>query len=165
MEEYWDLFDSSRQPLHRTIRRGDSIPEGEYHIVVQIWTINDKGQILMTKRHPTKPYGSTWECTGGSVLADETSLEAARREYSEEIGITLNQDSFHLLTSRTGNRCFYDIYYVRKNLNLSELKLQEEEVTDACWYSMDEYLELCSKEMVVFSARNLAQLLQEYHID
>ena len=71
------------------------------------------------------------------MLADETSLEAARREYSEEIGITLNQDSFHFLTSRMGNRCFYDIYYVRKNLNLSELKLQEEEVTDACWYSMD----------------------------
>ena len=52
--EKWDLFDEKRQPLNRTHTRGNEMVIGEYHIVVEIWTVNTDKEILLTLRHPDK---------------------------------------------------------------------------------------------------------------
>lgn len=88
MQEYWDLYDENRRPLGETHLRGLALPKGTYHIVVEVWTVNSKGEILLTLRDPKKEtYPDKWECTGGSILAGETSKTGAVRELFEEIGI------------------------------------------------------------------------------
>lgn len=51
----------------------------------------DTGRVLMLQRHldDADPAGGRWEFPGGRLEPGETALEAARREWQEETGLTL----------------------------------------------------------------------------
>ncbi len=55
--ENWDLYTKERKKTDLVHTRGNKIPDNYYHIVVEIWTIIDKNKILLTQRHPNKPFG------------------------------------------------------------------------------------------------------------
>lgn len=55
--EMWDCYTWDRQKLDHQHPRGVPLAQGEYHLVVEIWTVNRRGEILLTQRHPDKPYG------------------------------------------------------------------------------------------------------------
>ena len=91
-------------------------------------------EILVTLRHPAKEtYANCWENTGGSVLAGETSRQGAVRELKEETGIGVSEEELMLLGSVRGISAFYDFYVVRKDVELSDIVLQENETADARW--------------------------------
>ena len=85
--EYWDLYDKERNKLNKIVKRGDKLQDDEYHIVINAWIRNSKNEFLITQRAANKKYAFMWECTGGSALKGETSLDAAVREVKEEFGI------------------------------------------------------------------------------
>ena len=89
MAEYWDIYDADRQKKRGTHLRGKPLADGDYHLVVNIWVYNSRGQVLLTQRHPGIPFGLKWACTGGSAIAGEDTLTAAVRETREEIGLTV----------------------------------------------------------------------------
>lgn len=80
MDELWDVYDENRILTGDTVKRS-SHPRNkdEYHLVVHIWIKNKSGEWLISKRAPNKFYPLLWECTGGSALAGESSLDAALR--------------------------------------------------------------------------------------
>lgn len=64
MTEYFDLYTADRRKLGRKIQRGAPIPHGEYHIVVQIMSVNSLGEILLPsvfRRKPAAAGGSAAE--------------------------------------------------------------------------------------------------------
>ena len=73
MEEYWDLYDKDRNKLNKVAKRGDTLANGEYHLVVNAWIKNKKNQFLITQRSANKKFAYMWETTGGSALQGETS--------------------------------------------------------------------------------------------
>ena len=99
MQELWDLYDSQRRPLHRQLPRGVPLEPGTYHLVIEALVLREDGRLLLTQRHPDKPYGLLWECTGGSALCGEDSLSAALRELQEETGLHFAPQQAHLLRS------------------------------------------------------------------
>ena len=68
--EFWDVYNKDRYKIGRKHERGMPLPDGDYHLVVSIWIVNNKQEILVAKRHPNKHYPNLWECPG-SVLAGE----------------------------------------------------------------------------------------------
>ena len=86
MKEVWDLYDAKGNKTGYTLVRGRPIPEGCYHLVVSVWIINNRGEYLLSQRHPDKPYPLRWECTGGAVLSGEDSLGGALREVPGFVG-------------------------------------------------------------------------------
>lgn len=136
--ELWDLYDAKRNPLNKTHVRGTPMPEETYHIVADTWTITKEGQVLITQRHPSKPYGLKWECTGGSVLAGESSVIGALRELSEEVGIKAKAEELILLHSIKLVERFVDTYITRQDITLDMLTLQAEEVVGARLVSFGE---------------------------
>lgn len=142
MTEYFDLYSADRRKLGRQIRRGAPIPPGEYHIVVQIMTINDNGEILLTQRVPQKSSGGKWECSGGCAISGETSKEAAVRELFEETGIRAYPSEISLEWSIVTESMFRDFYVVNKSVALDKLVLQFEEVCAAKWVSYDRLCEM-----------------------
>lgn len=140
--EYFDLYTVDRRPLGRRIQRGAPVPHGEYHIVVQIMTINDNGEILLTQRVPEKTSGGKWECSGGCAVAGESSREAAVRELFEETGIRARTDEIKLVWTLTTDSMLRDFYIVNKNVPLSALRLQAAEVCAAKWVSFDRLEEM-----------------------
>ncbi len=143
MSELWDIYDGERNKTGRMHRRGEPLAEGEYHLVVHIWVQNEKGEFLITKRAPDKiPFPNCWECTGGSALAGETSLDAALRETREETGLDhTNSEKKCMISYRRGD-WFGDVWLFISDFSLSDVTLQTEETTDKRFATKEEILHM-----------------------
>lgn len=91
-----------------------------------------------------KQYPLYWECTGGSVLSGETSLQGAIREVKEELGILLTPGSEKLIyqSRRENVQDFYDVWLFHRDIKIEEMRLQETEVVDVQWVSSDKLFEM-----------------------
>lgn len=154
MSEFWDVLDQNRNPIGKLHRRGQPFQRGEYHAIAEIMTIAAGDKILVTKRHPSKHYGNTWEFTAGSVLAGETSRAGAKRELLEETGIDVPEESLIYIATFTSYHQFFDEYIARLPKIPSELHLQGNEVCDARFVTLDELVEMHRKGEFVSPAYN-----------
>lgn len=135
--EFWDLYDAGRHPTGVTHQRGLPLRPGQYHPVVAIFTVNSRGEILLTKRHPEKSNGGCFEVTGGCICTGEEALPSAKRELFEETGIKaelllpLSVDTVEL----PGDPVICWSYVLHRDIEVKNLTLQAEEVTEAVWAS------------------------------
>jgi isopentenyldiphosphate isomerase/N-acetylglutamate synthase-like GNAT family acetyltransferase len=138
--ELFDIYDKYRNKTGRTHERGVPITEGDHHIVVHVWIVNDKEEFLIQKRQSWKiGWPNMWDCSAaGSVISGEKSREGAIRETKEELGIDLDMSKADIIFTVKFSRGFDDIWFVRQNIDVNDLKLQYEEVADAKWVSFKE---------------------------
>lgn len=129
MMEQWDLYDQNRCPLHRKHVRGMPMQPGEFHVVVNVLSVDRQGNILITKRHPKKPFGGKWEVTGGSVLAGETSLHGAVRELEEETGLHAAESELDYRGTivQQASGCLHDWYCYQADFTAQDIRLQRGE--------------------------------------
>ncbi len=136
--ELIDIFDADRRPAGYVKLRDTAIEPGDYYQVAHAWVVDRAGRCLMSRRHPQKTYGLLWECTGGGVIAGEDTREAAARELSEELGLSLPPARAEKALTFQTDRAFCDVYLFRAEPALTQLALQPEEVVDARWMTGDE---------------------------
>ena len=131
MTEYWDIYDENRRKTGKLHARGIPLGKGEYHLVVHVWVQNSNGDFLITKRERDKfPFPGCWECTGGSALAGESSLDAALRETLEETGIDHTNAEKRCMISYRRDDWFGDVWLFRADFPLERVRLQAGETTD-----------------------------------
>lgn len=149
--EKWDLVNSNRQMLGKLHTRGEELEIEEYHIVVEILTVNADGRILLTQRDPVKTYPLLWETTGGSITAGESSLQGALRELEEETGLKASEKELELLGEIKYGNHFLDSYIWKRGLPIQpeDLSLQEGEVCDAKLVSLDEFEDMNKNGLIV----------------
>lgn len=149
--EIWDIYNSKKEKTGKQICRGESLPDDEFHLVINAWIKNDKGQFLITQRAPNKSFPLMWECTGGSALAGENGLQTAIREIKEELGLELDGKTARLVgsTLRYFKGCpdILEVYMFKCNSSLEEIKIQKEEVINVMWASKAEILKLYNDNM------------------
>lgn len=142
MAELWDVYDVNRTPIGRTHVRGEPLAPGDYHLVGDVWTVNFENKVLLTQRHPSKPKGLMWECTGGAIQAGESSLCGAVRELREETGLRADPENLYLIHSIRLKDRFVDTYAVRMNFALPQVVLDEQETVQAILVDWEELLAL-----------------------
>ena len=144
--EIWDLYDKDRNKLDKKVQRGERLEDNEYHLVVNAWIRNSKGEFLITQRAPNKSFPYMWECTGGSALMGETSLEAAAREIKEELGIEIDKSTGELVgsTLRYYSGCpdILDVWVFEDDTSIDNVVTQEEEVCNVMWASPEKIREM-----------------------
>lgn len=139
MAEIWDILDKDGNLTGRTIERGEELKEGEYHLVVHIWVMNSKKELLIQRRADhIKHAPGIWASTGGSGVSGEDSLTAAIRELSEEMGIKVQKEEMKKINRVIKRNSIADIWLVKKDIDVFDLVLQKEEVSDAKWVSLEE---------------------------
>ncbi len=160
--EFWDLYDANRIPLRQTHVRGTALPEGAYHIVVSIWTLNQKGELLTTLRSPEKESEpNLWENTAGSVIAGEESRTGAARELWEETGIRVDPAALTLLGTFREPSAFIDCYLARSNAAEKELVLLAGETVNAAWRSIPDFERLITAGNVAVSVMQRYAFVKE----
>ena len=136
--EIVDKFNNKRQPLNKTSERYEKI-DGEYKLSMHVWIQNDKGEFLIQKRSPSKKvFPNFWSITGGGVDSGESTLDTVFRECKEELGIIAEEKNLELILSIKRKSDFVDIYLLKHNIELKDIVMQEEELTDVKWATLSE---------------------------
>ena len=145
--ERWDIYNREGRPTGRTVSRGRLIlRRGEYHLVVHIWAVDKKGNVLIQRRSEEKPLmPGEWAATGGAAIAGESSLAAAVRELREEMGIEKREQELKKITRMVRRNSLLDIYITETDLSGEQLKLQKGEVAEAKWITLDELKRMAEK--------------------
>lgn len=121
----------------------NNIPDGHYISVVGVVIVNDNNEILLQKRSRFKKVNpNKWGICGGKVNLGESTLDAGVRETLEEIGILLNKDELKIIRMATNGRAHFTVYYIRKNVDINECKLREEELEEIKYFKIEELQDL-----------------------
>ena len=145
MPEKWDILDKDGIPTGKTTLRGKALLKpGEYHLVVHIWIVSDKGEYLIQRRSDDKKLmPGEWAATGGAAISGEDSFTAASRELFEELSIKMDKFSaekaFRMVRRRNS---LLDVWITVCNTPAKELILQESEVAEVKWATEAELKEM-----------------------
>ncbi len=117
--------------------RTDVIPSDIYRVSA-IWVTNTRGEILLAQRAHTKAHspGKWGTAVAGTVDKGEEYLDNALKEAQEELGLSLDAEDLkqgpkHRVAS--GHSFFCQWYFLERDIDLSVLKLQEDEVDAVRW--------------------------------
>ena len=138
-EEMLAVFDDAGRRVG-VKSRDDVHRDGNWHELVFVWCAwpdpGGEGASLLLQRRArsSDPYASRLDApAGGHVLASESHLDGARREFAEEVGVELAvEDLLYLGESRleldsTGcSRVMQHFYLARRTLELEDLRFNEE---------------------------------------
>ena len=147
--EYLDIYDENRKWLGYSRPRGASYMPGEYHLIVHVCLMNERGEMLIQQRsYSVAKWPGMWDLTiGGHVLAGETPEQAAERKVQEELGlqIILSEAGTVEMTiqSRLDTIFVVPVKCVREYDGdaehlLKKIVPQEEEVKAVRWASIEE---------------------------
>lgn len=160
-DEIWDLYTENRELTGKTHHRNVTLPDGCYHLVVQVWIKNKDSKYLISQRSSSRrSLPLMWECVGGSVLKGETSLDGAIREVKEEVGIELTRDMGKPVFSRVrktinlnGHECKFndilDVWLFEYNGEVDLASATTDEVAQVKWLDKGEIQELYDNKKLV----------------
>jgi isopentenyldiphosphate isomerase len=141
MDELIEIWDASGAPTGKVALKSEAHKAGWFHPTVHAWLYTTSGKILLQKRAPEKDtFPGLWDVSvAGHVHADETPMEAALREITEEIGLDLKMGSLEFIGrfksehSHPGgilDREFHYVYLSELGAPLKSLRPQEGEVSE-----------------------------------
>ena len=123
--------------------------KGLWHIHVGVWIMNQNGELLLQQRSGAKkvnPY--KWTRTGGHVDSGEIPIDGIQREVEEEIGVKISKDDFEPMgiekiekvnsNQNIINRNYVYSYFAFVKYKLEDYKIQEEEVCNLKYMSIEE---------------------------
>ncbi|MCL2014034.1 MAG: NUDIX domain-containing protein [Oscillospiraceae bacterium] len=167
MVEFWDILDENRNKTGRLHERGKPMQQGDCHLVVHIWVMNNKGEFLISKRSPdVTGWAGMWQTTSGSAVAGDDSLTTALKETAEEIGVTLNPKNGQLFKQfeapHTINKgsVFYDAWLFKQEIDISSIVLQPDETCDSMWADQEKIRQMI-RDNVFISEKRVYPYLDE----
>lgn len=146
MPEIFDAYDEFGNKLGIDLIRGNKVPKGLYNFVVEIYTLNQNCECLVTLRDEKKYYPHYWEITAGAVLKGETPIEAAKRELFEETGLDVSKEQLKELFIEKHESCFIYGYINRIDSLKHPIRLQIDETIDYRYIPINEMLEFTKRK-------------------
>lgn len=161
--EILDVYDNNGNLTGRKIVRGDKsevLSENEHIALAVIFIENEDGKFLIQKTSQEK--GGEFSSTGGHVNSGETPLETIKREVKEEIGINIDNDAIEEYGFLLYDKPIRYIFYLKKQIDLNSVVVQQEEVEYVKYMTIEEIEELIeTKQMLKSHAIMFRELLKK----
>jgi len=147
-------------------RRIDVHKKGLLHREVCVYVINPKKQVLLHRRADDHLWDHS--CSGHFPKA-QTYEEAALREFEEELGVRLREHDFREIgferlktvkSDRTNDK-FVKIFLVRKDIPISDFRIDKSEVEEIRYFDADGLKELLNDPDKVMK-RSAKKIIKEH---
>ena len=151
MKEMFDVLNEWGVYTGEVASRDRCHTEGLWHRAVYGFVIDKNKNVLLQKRSANKKaWPNMWDVTvGGHVDAGEFGRQALIREAKEELGLDITDDEIKYLVGSTSidtakgiNKHYNECYLILKDVDISEIKLQKEEVSEVRYFSKEEIYEI-----------------------
>ena len=152
MEEKFDVLNEFGEFTGEVATREECHKKGLWHRAVYAFIIDKNSNILLQKRSAKKKlWPNMWDVTvGGHVDAGEFGRQSLIREVKEELGIDITDDDIKYLVGSSSinikgdiiNKHYNECYLITKDIDISKIKLQEEEVSEVKYFSKEEVLSM-----------------------
>lgn len=151
-EELIDVLDSAGAPTGARKPKRDIHCDGDWHRAAHVWIVTSDGRVLLQKRAAAKENWAGWwdVSAAGHCSAGESAIDTALREVTEELGLTLDAgELMHVATLRDRvvlnggayiDNEIHEVFLVRRDVDLSRLTLQPDEVDDVALITAGELL-------------------------
>ncbi|MBR3512237.1 MAG: NUDIX hydrolase [Clostridia bacterium] len=145
--ELVDVYDDNAQLTGRVVERGSKdFKEGEHIAVAIIYIENSNHEFLIQKT--SKEKGGQYSSTGGHIDHGEKPMQTIKREVKEELGIDIEGDNVvdlgYLCVDFPIRFCFY----LKKDIDIKDIKIQEDEVESVSYKTVDEIKNLIDKGLM-----------------
>lgn len=154
MEEKFDVLNELGEYTGIVATREECHKKGLWHRAVYAFIIDQNKNVLLQKRSANKKlWPNMWDVTvGGHVEAGEFGRQALIREVKEELGISINDNDIKYLVGSTSvnikgdiiNKHYNECYIIIKKIEVTDIKLPKEEVSEVKYFSKEELLERIS---------------------
>ncbi len=150
MDELIDILDEKTgERTGKTIMKKEAHRTGTWHGSIHILLVNKKhDKTLLQKRCETKAlYPNTWDiAVGGHIGAGEDDITSAKRELEEELGLDSSKYKLEYIEKNPEmlnnggviSNEWVSIFVLYADIDINEITLQEEEVSEAKWCSKEE---------------------------
>lgn len=163
--EYIDVLDENGVKTGEILSRKEIHQRGLWHRAIVIAIINENNEVLLQQRSINKDKNAgLWDISvAGHISTGQDAISAAAREINEEVSIGIEAkvsitDFRYMFSYRVSQKFaddyvenqFYDFFILRKNgLRAKNITLQESEVQDAKFVSLQELEEILQTDCIV----------------
>ena len=170
MKEYFDILDDNGNKTGKIKLRSEVHRDGDWHKAIHVWIINDKGEVLLQRRCATKDSNPNMLdiSSAGHLSAGDDSLTGAIRELKEELNLDIKPEDLQFVrtlkrsskyTPTFINNEFDDMYVLRTNKTIDDMKYQETEISEIFFVPYKEF-----KKMVENKQSDLLMHTDEFEI-
>lgn len=136
--EYLNLYDKEGNLTNEKGIRGEIT--NKLVGIVLIFIENSKGEFLIQKTSPSRE--NVYATTGGHVSYGSTFEETVINEVKEELGIDITNDNIILMNTYIRERVIQKVFYLKKDISINDITIQEDEVENIEWLSKEKINEL-----------------------
>ena len=155
--EYFEVLDELGNKTGEIKERELVHKDGNWHRAVHIWIINDLCEILLQKRSAKKEnHPNMWHVScAGHIVSKDDNIETVIKEIKEELGIDVNKEEIEFLfTIKEHNIAkmdyieneFKDIFIIRKNVDIKDIVIDLEEVSEVKYVSIEEFKKMSENQ-------------------
>lgn len=131
--EYINLYDRDGNLVNEKGIRGEKTDKLKG--IVIIFIENSKGEFLIQKTSSSR--GSIYATTGGHVDYGSNFYDTVIREVKEELGIDVSKDNVIEVNTYIREKYIQKVYYLKKDINIDDITIQESEVEFIKWLDKD----------------------------
>ena len=158
--ELVDVLDKNGNKTNEVVDKDKAHKEGIYHPVVHLVVLSeDRKRMLLQKRCSKKKIlPNMWDvAAAGHISSGEDNLESIKREFNEELGLDSEKYDFNYINMfeekyddrKYKVREYAFLYIVLNDIDINDIKIQEDEVSDVKWFSKEEYMKLTEEGLVI----------------
>lgn len=164
-KELLDVLNENGIKTGKVMDRDEVHKNGLWHRAIVVAILNEKNEILIQQRSSNKEKNAgMWDISAaGHISSGQDSLNAATREISEEVSVSLGYNvevrdfrfmfSFRkeqVFSENFIERQFYDFFILRQNgINENNIRFQSSEVQAIKFVTMNEFEQMREKGLLV----------------